>query len=472
MRNHALPAALLALTLQAAIVGKSQASAQEALPRSAIEAQRIGVEAVVYGLPLVLMDLTRQQATNVAGPQPNAQAPINQFGSMLAFPPVSAHGIARMNVDTLSSLAWLDLSKEAMVLSLPDTGERYYVMPMLDAWSNVFASPGKRTSGTQAASFVITGPGWDGTLPDGVERIAAPTNTVWIAGRTQTNGSHDYARVRQLQKQYRITPLSAFGKRHRPAPGVVDAALATGMAPVEAVSTMDTTTFFNRLSGLLQANPPPAADAPAVARFALVGLIPGERFAAEKLDPSVARGLQNVVSLALEELRTTAGQIGELVNGWQIPPKAVGDFGTDYELRAVVAVTGLGANLPADAIHPNAFTDAEGKPLNGAHRYRIHFARDQTPPAEAFWSLTVYDAHSFLVDNPIERHNVASWMPLKYNRDGSLDIHLQTDSPGKARESNWLPAAAGDFSVTLRVYWPKAAMLDGSWPPPPIRRVD
>jgi hypothetical protein len=438
---------------------------------SAEEAQKIGVQAVVYGLPLVLMDLTERVSTNVPGPQRDAHAPINQFGSMLAYPPASDHTVVRMNADTLYSFAWLDLSKEPMVLSVPDTHGRFYMMPMLDAWTNVFASPGKRTTGTKAGHFAVTGPGWKGALPNGVTEIKAPTNTVWIIGRTQADGQKDYAAVHALQKQYKLTPLSALGKPYSAPPGIVDPANETQSAPVDQVAKMDAAAFFTKLARLMAANPPPATDAPALAMLAKIGVVPGRDFDAGKLDPASAKGLEKSVQIALDNLQSAAKQIGKPVNGWSFPPMNVGNFGTDYVLRAVVALIGLGANIPADAIYPNAFVDGDGKPLNGAHRYVVHFDKGQTPPANAFWSLTMYDAESFMVENPINRHNIAGWMPLKYNKDGSLDVYIQKDTPGSDKEVNWLPAAVEDFSITMRVYWPKPAMLDGTWTPPPVRLV-
>ena len=466
LRRAALALGLLTMFVHAPGMAQAQGKLSEE------EAQKIGVEAVVYGLPLVVMDFTKRVSTNVPGPQPNAHAPINQFGNMLEYPPASDHTIVRMNVDTLYSFAWLDLSKEPMVLSVPDTHGRYYMMPLLDAWTNVFASPGKRTTGTKARNFVITGPGWTGKLPGGVRQIKAPTNTVWITGRTQTNGPRDYAPVHALQKQYKLTPLSAFGKSYTPPPGVVNPAVDTKTAPVDQVSKMDAATFFKTLSRLMAANPPPAADAPALALLAKIGVVPSQDFDPGKLDPAVAKGLEKSVQIALEKLQTAAKQLAKPVNGWQVPPMKVGQFGTDYGLRAVAALIGLGANIPADAIYPNAFTDADVKPLTGANRYVVHFDKGQTPPVNAFWSLTMYDAQSFFVENPIKRYNISGWMPLKYNEDGSLDVYIQKDSPGKDKEANWLPAAAGDFSITMRVYWPKPAMLDGSWTPPPLTRVN
>jgi len=468
MQRHTVPRAALALGLLAMFVhAPGLAQAQGKL--STEEAQKIGVEAVVYGLPLVVMDVTKRVSTNVPGPQPNAHAPVNQFGNALQYPPASDHTVVRLNIDTLYSWAWLDLSQEPMVLSLPDTHGRYYMMPMLDAWTNVFASPGTRTTGNKAGHFAVTGPGWKGALPKGVKEIKAPTNTVWIIGRTQTNGPKDYAAVNALQKQYKLTPLSAFGKPYTPPPGVVDPAVDMKSGPADQLAKMDAATFFNTLARLMASNPPAAADAPALAMLAKIGVVPGQDFDPGKLDPAVAKELEKSVQVALEKLQAAAKTWGKPVNGWNVPPMNVGEFGTDYGFRAVVAFIGLGANLPADAIYPFAFVDGDGKPLHGANRYVVHFNKAQTPPANAFWSLTMYDAQSFPVENPINRYTISSWMPLTYNKDGSLDVYVQKDSPGKDKEANWLPAAAGDFSITMRVYWPKPAMLDGSWTPPPVK---
>jgi hypothetical protein len=435
------------------------------------EAQEIGLEAVVYGLPLVVMELTKITSTNVPAPQPNAHAPINQFGNALEYPAASDHTVVRMNIDTLYSWAWLDLSKEPMVLSLPDTNGRYYMMPMLDAWTNVFASPGTRTTGNKAGDFAITGPGWKGSLPNGVKEIKAPTNMVWIIGRTQTDGPPDYAAVNALQKQYTLTPLSAFGKPYRPPPGVIDPAVNMSVGPADQLAKMHSTTFFQTLARLMVSNPPSAADGPVLAQLAKIGVVPGQDFDPSKLHPEVAKALDNSVRLALEKLQAASKTWGKSVNGWNVPPTNVGKFGTDYNFRAVVAFIGLGANLPADAIYPFAFVDGDGKPLSGANRYVVHFDKGQTPPANAFWSLTMYDAQNFPVDNPLNRYTISSWMPLKYNADGSLDVYVEKDSPGTQKEPNWLPAPGGDFSITMRVYHPKPAMLEGTWSPPAVKLV-
>ncbi len=465
-------------TSQPAPNGKSESDkvAAETAARAAAakaleeDAQKLGVEAVIYGLPLVLMDVTRQKTSNVAAPAAFA-APVNQFVNVAAFPDASFKDVVRANVDTLYSEAWLDLSKEPMVLSVPDTRGRYYLMPILDAWTNVFASPGKRTTGTKAGSYAIVGPRWQGTLPKGVRELRAPTDMVWIIGRTQTNGPKDYAAVHALQRQYKLTPLSAFGKRYTPPPGVVSSDVDMKTPPVEQVAKMSAATFFGRLAALMKGNPPPAADAPELARLEKIGVVPGQSFDPGKLDPAVARGLEKSVSIALERLQAAAKESGKPQNGWRSFPANLGAYGTDYGTRAVVALVGLGANLPADALYPSAYVDGDAKPLSGANRYVLHFDKGQIPPSNAFWSVTMYNPQSFFVANPINRYAISSWMPLKRNKDGSLDLYLQKDSPGKDKDANWLPAPDGEFNVTMRIYWPKPEVLDGSWKPAAIVRA-
>jgi hypothetical protein len=448
----------------------ADADAAAAREKQALEA---GVEAAVYGLPLVIMDLTRAKTTNVPHPQGFA-APVNQFAQVRAFPDASFKDIVRANVDTLYSAAFLDLSAEPLVLTVPDTKGRYYLMPMLDAWTNVFASPGKRTTGTKAGTFAITGPGWTGTLPAGVTELKSPTNMAWIIGRTQTNGPDDYAAVHAIQDGYRLVPLSSFGKPYTPPEATVDPNFDMKTAPVDQLKAMSSVTFFSRLAALLASNPPPAAEAPVLDKLASIGVVPGQPFDPSRLDSAVARGLEQSLPAAIAKLEAASKQAGAPVNGWRVPSSALGNYGTDYGTRAVVSLVGLGANLVEDAVYPSAFVDNEGKPLNGGNRYVIHFDKGAMPPVQAFWSITMYDAQSFFVPNSINRYAVSSWMPLQKNADGSLDIHVQAQSPGKDSESNWLPAPAGDFNLTLRMYWPteKApTIMDGSWQPPAVTRL-
>ena len=219
----------------------------------------------------------------------------------------------------------------------------------------------------------------------------------------------------------------------------------------------------------MKSNPPPAADAPMLVKLAKIGIVPGQDFDMSKLDPALARGLQKSVPTAVAKVAAAAKESGTAVNGWKILPKNVGNFGTDYDLRAVVAVLELGANFPRMRSIPPCSSTATESRSTAPTATSSTSTRRKLPPVNAFWSVTMYNAQSFFVDNAIDRYNVAGWMPLKFNDDGSLDVYFQQDSPGKDKESNWLPAAQEDFSLTLRMYWPKEAVLDGSWKPPAVK---
>ena len=465
-------AAALGIAAPAALFAQAPAASSAADKEKA--ALAAGVEAVVYGYPLVIMDVTKDKTTNFTAPIAFG-GPVNQFANVRAFPDASFKDVVRANVDTLYSSAFLDLGPEPIVMSVPDTDGRYYLMPMMDAWTNVFASPGKRTTGTKAGNFAITGPGWKGTLPAGVTQVKAPTNMVWIIGRTQTNGPDDYAAVHKIQDDFKLVPLSKFGKPYTPPSGKVDPSIDMKTPPVVQVARMTSEQFFDRFAMLLKDNPPPASEAPVLAKLAKIGIVPGQKFDPSELDPAVAKGLSQALPTALAKLNEAAPKTGAPVNGWRVPPMILGQYGSEYGVRAAVALFGLGANLPEDAVYPSVYVDADGKPLDAAHKYVIRFAKDQAPPVHAFWSVTMYDPHSFFVPNSINRYAISSWMPLAKNADGSIDLYVQATSPGKDKESNWLPAPqSGAFNMTMRMYWPteKApSIIDGSWKPPVVRMV-
>jgi hypothetical protein len=436
------------------------------------EAREVGIATVIYGLPLVMMDLTMRSSTNVETPKFGG-APVNQFGNMRAFPTAAFKQVVRANVDTLYSSAFLDLSVEPLVLSVPDEHGRYYLLPMFDAWTNVFATPGKRTMGSHAHDFLITGPEWKGASPPQLTVLRSPTNIVWILGRTQTNGPDDYPVVHAIQDQYQLVPLSKFGKPYSPPLGKVDLTIDHKTPPVERLRTMSTQDFFNSLARLMKSNPPAAADAPMLEKLAGIGLLPGQPFDLDNVDPLIRKELEGSVSLALQRLQGAMKQFGKAVNGWRIPQMNLGAYGTEYIERAIIALIAFGANLPADAIYPTAFVDADGKALNGANRYVLHFDKNQSPPVNAFWSVTLYGADSFFVSNTIDRYAISSWMPLKYSADGSLDIYIQKEPADGDKRSNWLPSGDADFNLTLRMYWPKESapsIFDGSWTPPGVQR--
>jgi hypothetical protein len=437
------------------------------------EAAMIAEDAYIYGYPLVLMDVTRQVYT--ATPKvADRKAPANQFFHAKAFPDPSRKTVVSPNADTLYSIAWLDLTKEPMVLSVPEMGKRYYLMQILDAWTNVIASPGTRTSGNGKGSFAVVGRGWAGKLPEGVQEIKAPTKIAWILGRTQTNGKEDYPAVHAIQARYSLTPLSAWSKAYTPPENVpVEAGIDTKTPPVQQVAKMDAATFFARLNAVMKDNPPASADAEAMKRFAAIGVVPGEPFDLAKLDSPVARGVERGARAGREKIVAAAKKpLGKTINNWSVMIDKMGRYGTDYTFRAVVAHIALGANLPEDAIYPRAIADAEGKPLTGANRYLIRFPKGQTPPVDAFWSITMYDNEQFFVENPIDRYAIGDRDKLKFGDDGSLTLYIQHASPGVDRESNWLPASKDEFNLIMRLYWPKKQVLDGAWKPPAVERLE
>jgi hypothetical protein len=437
---------------------------------TAEQAKAIGVDAYIYFYPLILMDLTRKQSIN--GDRANfGQGPMNTFANVPAYPPADFKGVVRSNFDTLYSIAWLDLTDGPVIVSAPNTGGRYYLLPMLDMWTDVFASPGWRTTGTQAGDFLITVPGWNGKVPDGVARIDAPTPYVWIIGRTKTDGPTDYDAVHKIQAGYKITKLSQWGKAAEPVMAQHDASVDMKTPPMVQVDSMPAGTYFTYAAELLKLNPPHVTDQPIIAEMERIGIEPGRSFDISRLDPSVRKALEEAPAQAQALMKWKVPTIATVTNYWSMNTNTMGVYGNYYLKRAMVAELGLGANLPEDAIYPLNLGDETGKPLIGANTYTIHFEKGGTPPVRAFWSITLYDADGFQVANALNRFAVSSWMPFHYNADGSLDLYFQSDSPGTDKEANWLPAPKGPFNLTMRLYSPNADALTGKWNPPAVKRA-
>ena len=435
------------------------------------QARAIAVDAYIYFYPLILMDLTRKQSIN--GTRADfGQGPMNVFANVPAYPPADFKGVVRSNFDTLYSIAWLDLTEEPLVVSSPDTGGRYYLLPMLDMWTDVFASPGWRTTGTEAANFLVTPPGWSGNVPEGFTNIAAPTSYVWIIGRTKTDGPVDYDAVHKIQAGYKITPFSRWGKAPLSVTVKSDPAVDMKTSPMAQVDTMPAEAYFAYAAELLKLHPPHLTDGPILAQMKRISIEPGKTFDISKLDQAVCKGVEAAPAEAQQLMKWKVPTVARVVNYWSMNTDTMGVYGNYYLKRAIVAQLGLGANLPEDAIYPLNLADESGKPLDGAHQYAIHFEKGNTPPVRAFWSLTLYDSDGFQVANVLNRFALSSWMPFKYNVDGSLDLYFQNESPGKDKETNWLPAPKGPFNLTMRLYSPETAALTGKWNPPPVKKAE
>jgi hypothetical protein len=436
------------------------------------EATAIAREAYIYAYPLVLMEMTRRFSTNVADAHRFGKAPMNQFASVPAFPDDKFKAVVRPNADTLYSILWFDVSKEPMLVRVPDSGGRYYLMPTLDMWTDVFDSAGKRTTGTGEQLIVIAAPGWQGKLPANATLIHSPTAIGWMIGRTQTNGKPDYDAVHQFQAGFTATPLSQWGKPYQPPSATINPDWDTATPPVVQVEKLSPAAYFSLFAELTTLNPPHANDYSVLSRMRRLGIEPGKPFAFDKASPEVQRALTEGSYAALKEIKARFRDIGVANAGWRTNLTAIGTYGTDYLSRAAVAYAGLGANTVEDAVYPTAVTDADGKPFSSDNAYVLHFNKDQIPPARAFWSLTMYNEEQFFAANPENRFAIGDRDALKYNPDGSLDIYVQRESPGKDKESNWLPApASGPFTMNLRLYWPKREVLVGNWSPPGVKRV-
>ncbi|MFM6990263.1 MAG: DUF1254 domain-containing protein [Rhodoferax sp.] len=423
----------------------------------------LGAEAYIYGYPLVITDVTRANAALTIGPE-------NELHRVRRFPDASFKDVVRPNVDTLYTTAFINTAKGPWVFEMAANDQRYEVMPFMDGWTNVFATPGTRTTGKQGGKFLLVGPGWQGQTPAGLTLMQSPTQMVWLIGRTQTNGIADYALVHGLQAGIRLRSLNDWQADKPESRSNWQPSSVKPIPAPQQMQGMDVQAFFTRLALLMVNSPPVAADGPMVAKLARIGIAPGQPPDWSLLDRwSVGLGRWLADFTVARELKKPR----DTVRGWSTPPAILGNYGTSYNIRAVVAMVGLGANLPADAIYPNTSVDQTGARLNGKHRYRLHFNASDLPPVNAFWSVTAYGADDLLIDNLIKRHALGDRDPLVFNTDGSLDLWIQADRPSPDKERNWLPVKSGaDFLLNARLYWPREPALNGAWGMPSVDRID
>jgi len=427
------------------------------------EARTIAQEAYIYFYPLVIMDVSRKHFTNIEAGKMFARGPMNTFSHARTFPPATFRGATHANFDTLYSVGWLDLTKEPVVISVPDTHGRYYLLQLLDMWTDSFAGVGKRTTGTSAGDFAVVGPSWQGELPQGLQRIYAPTPFVWVIGRTRTNGPQDYDVVHKVQDGYKMTLLSQWGKPPQPIKVKMDPSVDMKTPPVKQVENMAPDAYFAYAVELLKVNGPHLTDQPTLARIKRLGIEPGQSFDPSKVDPVIRQALQTAPAAAQKALIGEWPKVGRSANGWVMNTDS-GVYGANYMKRGAVAMFEIGMNLPEDCIYP----DTAATPLDGQDNYVMHFAKDALPPVDEFWSVTVYDLHGFTVPNATDRYTLGDRSNLKPNADGSVDIYLQNKSPGANKDSNWLPVPTQPFSLHARLYSPRRPAIDGTWAMPAV----
>lgn len=458
-RFLALAAALLLLAPACSSdgdAGTSSASSSTSAPAAESDPVTLATEAYVAGYPLVVSTRTMETLGGLLG--------VNSlfWQSQLSGP--SARLIVAPNRDTLYSVAVLDLRSEPMVLTLPAVTDRYYTYQFVDAWTESFAYLGTRATGGRAGSWVITPPGWEGTLPEGTERIEATTPQVFLLGRYLVQDDADIANVTAIKEQVTLQPLSSLtGEPAPPPPPPLPEASGTPQdIPADA-------SFFDELGDDLAVNPPATEAQKALfATFEPLGIGAGLH-PTETADPETLAALDEGAAAGDAAIESGAAGIATVVNGWNVN-LAIGRYGDDIETRALVARVGWGANVPEEAVYPTTSVDAEGDPLDGAETYTITFPADGLPPVtdDGFWSLTVYGPDRFFTEHPSGRYSIGDRTPgLVYGPDGSLEIVLSHEAPPSG-ESNWLPVPEGEFNLMLRLYLPEQQVLDGDWEIPPV----
>lgn len=419
-----------------------------------------------FAYPLVLMEVTKhyQLKSGVSG--------INTFAHRRKLFANSFHSVVTVNVDTLYSLAHLSLEEGPVRIEIPSTDGFYYMMPILDAWTNVIAEPGTRTTGTAATRLFVTGPGWKGEVPEGYLHTVSPTNMAWVIGRFRADNEAQFPAIHALQDKLAITSegvaaTTDFGHLQ---PVAAMPAIGDRMAPDQQLSRYSAEAFFATFCQLLDNNPPAAVDQPVMQQFTATALVnPGcATDTGLYTDPRFESLYANAKGIIDNSLQIFAAR--SQVEGWHAP-RGLGDYGTDYTLRALTAKLGLGANKAEDAIYPSTYTDKNGVPLDGSNDYTLHFSKEQLPPVKGFWSLTAYDEVRALMENSDERFAVGDRSGLTYNDDGSLTLYIQHQKPRESdKQTNWIYVDEKPFNLVMRLYWPKESILSGEWTPPLIEK--
>lgn len=436
-----------------------------------------GSKAFIFGYPIVLMDETKKQML-VKEPEM-----ANQFVHKTQFPDHHFRDVVRPNVDTLYSVAWLDLSSEPLILKVPDTQGRYYVMPFMDAWTNVFTSVGKRETGTEAGEYLIQGPNFyrlEESNSDQARQlsdlpvISSPTNLVWLIGRIQANGTDDIPSVLALQQQFSLTPLSQWlvgGQERSHSQREPTLQTPHNIMPSQRVLDLSAREFLSRLGRLIMTQGIAENDDAALLNLNKLGIDATHNTVNYKPNIFIEWLIEKSFSLTKEEIKQRLQLRKGQENGWVVMRRGIGRYGNNYITRMGVAMVGLGALTPAEAVYPNTNIDSKGEKLHGKNNYRLHFDAKSLPPVDAFWSLTMYDKDGFLVESQINRYALGDRDKLMFNVDGSLDILIQHWPPDD-RVNNWLPAPNAPFAVTLRMYQPKDEFLIGQWVIPGIKKIN
>ena len=436
---------------------------------------RLITQAYLFGYPLMTMNYTHQASANVETDNGMGKGPINQWGNMRQFPVAGFTDVVRPNLDTYYSVIYADLSEGPLYLHLPAT-DRYYLMPILNAYGDVVTSLGSRTTGQNSIDLALIGPGYEGEVDNDLTIIRSTTNLNWLLGRVAVKNDEDGKKVvENFQSQLIARPLSERNNSSYTNPkGIVNSDLLD-IVPMDEVDNKDISSYLNEMMALMIENPAYPSDSVLLNKLKEIGITPGGTFDLNEFSSAAKPMIENVPNIVqgLFAQMTSAPPVENLQNGWNVITSGLGEYGTEYFLRAYVTKIGYGANQSVDAIYPNAAVDMDGNTFNGSNSYILHFDSDNMPPVNGFWSLTMYDKKGFLVANEIDRYNLGSMKDLNYNEDGSLDIFIQAEPP-LGKEANWLPStkAGEEFELTFRMYYPQESVLDRSYTMPGVMKIE
>ena len=447
----------------------SALDAKMAQLRTSNDPADIATLAYIWGFPLVTMERQFNFVTSPNVPPGVGRGPANMksvesCATNLAN--ASFTDATSPNADTSYCYIQFDLTKEPVVIVVPPIDDRYYTFQFLDAYTNVFDYIGTRVTGSSGGTYLLAGPEWNGQVPEGMSKIWSPTNLSWLIARTIVKGPTDMANVVAIQDKYDVKPLSVF--QGNPATQPIEQANVSQEVPIGPQPTLIAPTgikVYDEIGQAMIGNPLNPPDPTLVNQLESLGIGP-DMTPSSQANDTIKAALQTGISEGQKMIDTKVANLGSVVNGWLISTGGI--YGNDYLNRAAITQLGIGLNVPQEAFYPATFTDSQGQPLNGANNYTIHFDPGQTPPAYAFWSVTMYNNKSLLVDNPLNRYSINSYTELKNNTDGSIDLYLQNQNLGPDKESNWLPAPADSFNLVMRLFLPQPQALNGTWQPPGV----
>jgi hypothetical protein len=436
------------------------------------EVRQIAKEAYIYGYPMI--DGYRiQHAYFVNKDNTEYKAPYNTLASAARVYTSDDKVVQTPNSDTPYGMLGLDLRTEPFVLTVPAMeSNRYFSIQLIDAYTHNFDYIGSRATGNEGGNFLVAGPAWKGELPKGIKQvIQCETQIALAVYRTQLFNAKDLPNVAKLQKEYKVQPLSSFLGIKAPDP----ATAINFIKPVGGAELKTSLEYFNVLNFLLQFCPVHPSEKELMERFAKIGIKPGAAFDTTSLKPEIKKAIEAGRADAWQEFSQLKAKMDnkELTSGDVFGTRD--ELKNNYLYRMTAAIVGIYGNSKKEAMYPIYSVDKDGAPLEGANAYTLTFAKNAIPPVNAFWSLTMYELpSSLLTSNPINRYLINSPMlsQLKKNADGGFTIYVQNQSPGKAKETNWLPGPAGKFMMVLRLYWPKEEALNGTWTPPALTKAN